>query len=228
MATPDVSRTWVIVPAFNEAEVVRSTVRELLEVFAHVVVVDDGSRDGTAQEARRAGARVIRHPINLGQGAALESGVRFALKDPCAEAFVSFDADGQHQVSDALRMLEALASSEANVVFGTRFGDRPSVGIPRAKRLLLSLARRQVNFVSGLRLSDAHNGLRVFDRRMAAAMRFQHRGMAHATEFAQIVGRHGFTYVEVPITVRYTAYSLRKGQSSLNAINILHEMFWRR
>ena len=222
------SGTWVIVPAHNEVAVVRSTVFGLSTHFKDIVVVDDGSSDETGAEARAAGATVVRHLRNLGQGAALSTGLRFALGDQSACVFVTFDADGQHRPQDAARMVEVQAASGCSVVFGTRFGEGSDVNVPAARRLVLAAARRQVNRSSGLQLSDARNGLRVLDRRAAELMRFRQRGMAHATEIAQIVGRHGLTHCEVPITVDYTEYARQKGQPMLNAVNILFDQYLRR
>lgn len=221
------SGTWVIVPAHNEVTVIRATIRNLSVHFDDIVVVDDGSNDETGAEARAAGATVVRHLRNLGQGAALSTGLRFALGDRSARAFVTFDADGQHRPQDAARMVEVQAASGCSVVFGTRFGEGSDVNVPPARRLVLAAARRQVNRSSGLRLSDTHNGLRVFDRRAAALMQFRQPGMAHATEVAQIVGRHELTHCEVPITIDYTAYSRQKGQPMLNAVNILFDQYLR-
>jgi len=220
------SGTWIIVPAHNESRVISETVTELLEVCPNVVVVDDGSSDDTGARARASGATVLSHLLNLGQGAALDTGLRFALQQVDARYFVTFDADGQHDVSDAVRMVESLHESSSSIVFGTRFHGTGTTGMPRLKRVLLKLARLQVNHVSGLRLTDAHNGLRALDRRAAEVMQFTQRGMAHATEVAQIVGRNRLAYLEIPITVRYSEYSRQKGQSMLNSVNILYDLLW--
>lgn len=219
--------TWVIVPAYNEAEVIRGTILGLREFFSEVILVDDGSSDATATEARAAGAYVVRHLRNLGQGAALSTGLRFALERRSARTFVTFDADGQHRPEDALRMVQILEASECSVVFGTRFGAGSDAEIPAMRRIVLQVARRLVNKSSGLHLSDAHNGLRVFDRRAAELMTFRQRGMAHATEIAQIVGRHGLTHCETPVTIDYTNYSRQKGQPMVNAVNILFDQYFR-
>jgi glycosyltransferase involved in cell wall biosynthesis len=222
------SGTWIIVPAHNESRVISETVAELLEVCPNVVLVDDGSSDDTGARGRASGATVLTHLLNLGQGAALDTGLRFALQQAGARYFVTFDADGQHDVADAVRMVELLHESSNNIIFGTRFGGSGSTPIPRLKRVLLKLARLQVNYVSRLRLTDAHNGLRALDRRAAEAMKLTQRGMAHATEVAQIIGRNRLAYAEIPITVRYSDYSRKKGQSMLNSINILYDLHWSR
>lgn len=216
------SDTCVIVPAYREASVVGEVVRELTSAFAHVVVVDDASDDGTADVARAAGAVVLRHALNLGAGGALETGVRYALTLPGVEHFVTVDADGQHSVSDAVRLVEALQDGDCDVVLGSRFLVAASVRrIPLPRRLLLRAATVVNNRTSGISLTDAHCGLRAFGRPFAERLRFTMLDMAHASELTSILARSGLSYQEVPVTVRYTDYSRGKGQRGINAVNII-------
>jgi polyprenyl-phospho-N-acetylgalactosaminyl synthase len=219
---------WVVIPMFNEASVIGDVIVDVRRVFPNVVAVDDGSGDGSAEIAHAAGAWVVPHPLNLGQGAALRTGLEFALRDPSAEVFVTFDADGQHRVADAVRMVDILRSDGVDIVFGSRFLEEGSEPPSRSKRYLLQAARVYSNRRSGLQLTDAHNGLRVFNRRVAEALQLRFYGMAHASEIVDIVGRSGFRYTEAPIEVLYTEYSMGKGQSMMNAVNILFDLFWRR
>ena len=128
---------WLVVPLFNEARVIGDVVRSAREVFPHVVCVDDGSTDGSEARALEAGAIVVRHPVNLGQGAALQTGFDYALSVPTMRWAVTFDADGQHQVQDVLTMLDKARAEDLEVVFGSRFLDRrteasaPSATSPR-------------------------------------------------------------------------------------------------
>lgn len=115
--------TWVVIPLFNEALVIAEVVSRVKAVFPYVVCIDDGSSDNSVLEARRAGAVVIEHPINLGQGAALQTGFDFALTDPAMVDVVTFDADGQHSIEDAVAMVELLQSQQLDVVIGSRFLD---------------------------------------------------------------------------------------------------------
>src|SRR6185437_13630548 len=116
---PDV---WIVVPAFNEAAVIGEVIADLRSVFDHVVCVDDGSSDGTGEIARQAGAHLVRHPINVGQGAAIQTGVEYARKQPGARVFATFDADGQHRVKDVAVMVDRLSAGDVDIVIGTRFG----------------------------------------------------------------------------------------------------------
>jgi len=150
---------WVVVPAKNEAAVIAETVRGLLCLGVRVVVVDDGSDDDTAAVAQAAGAVVLRHPINVGQGGAIQTGIDFAILRG-ARVLVSFDADGQHVAEDVPRLLAALDSG-AHVALGSRFAGRIE-GASRGRIVLLRIAVTVSNALSGLWLTDAHCGLRAF------------------------------------------------------------------
>jgi len=214
---------WVVIPAFAEAPVIGDTVRGVLARYPRVVVVDDGSTDDTAGVAHAAGAVVLRHPINLGQGAALQTGIEYALRRG-ADLIVTFDADGQHRVGDVAAMIEALDRAGADVALGSRFLGT-AVGLPRMRRIVLKLAVQFTAITTGLRLSDAHNGLRVLTRHAAEAIEIRQDRMAHASEIVHCIARHGLRHVEVPVTVLYTEYSLAKGQRLSNLFAILGEIF---
>ena len=217
---------WVIVPLYDEAPVIHDVIAGLLTEFPNVVCVDDGSEDGSAEEAERAGAVVVRHPINLGQGAAIQTGVAFGLSDPMAQYFVTFDADGQHLPADAVAMVERLKAGEADVVFGSRFLEGPSeAGL--VKRSVLKVAVGYSNVATGVHLSDTHNGLRAFNRRVAEQLDLRQNRMAHASEIIEQVGAMHASYVEHPVHILYTDYSRRKGQSLWNSVNILTEMLYK-
>lgn len=211
---------------YNEATVVGSVIEGLLADFAHVVCVDDGSSDGSQQVARTAGAVVVQHPINLGQGAALQTGIEYALQDPQMQCVVTFDADGQHRVADARAMADRVLSGEADIVLGSRFLDDRTKLSP-AKRLVLKTAAVQSRLATGLALTDAHNGLRAFDRSVAARIHLTQNRMAHASEFVHQIADLRPRLVEQPVEIVYTDYSKAKGQSLLNSVNILAELFFR-
>ncbi len=216
----------VIIPAFDEAAVIARVVSEVARAGYRVVVVDDGSRDTTADVARSAGATVIGHPFNLGQGAALQTGIDYALAHG-AELVVTFDADGQHRVADISRLTEALVEERADFALGSRFlGQAPN--LPTLRRLALIAATRFTRLTTGLQLTDAHNGLRAMTRRGAAAIRLRQNRMAHASELLSQIADSGLRYVERPVTIEYTAYSLAKGQKLRDAVLILLDLFARR
>ena len=218
--------TVLIVPVFNEGAVVGEVLAEARRVFSRVVCVDDGSTDESAARITASGATLVRHPLNLGQGAALQTGIEYALLDPDVRYFVTFDSDGQHLVRDVERMLEILRREPVDIVFGSRFLGEP-VAVSGLKKLVLKTAVRYTNATSGVRLSDAHNGLRAFNRDVASALRLRMSGMAHASEIVAAVGKAKFRYTEAPVTIVYSDYSRAKGQSLLNSVNILFDLIFR-
>ncbi len=214
-----VDDVWVVVPAYNEAQRLPATLGRLQARFPRVVVVDDGSADATAQSAMKCpGIWVLRHAFNLGQGAALQTGIDFALARG-ARFIVTFDADGQHDADDIPALLQPLREGRADVALGSRFLGR-TVGMPRSRRLLLHAAVLFTRLFSRVRLTDAHNGLRAFSRRGAEQIRISLNGMAHASEIIDQIRRRGLRYCEVPVTIRYSAAVLDKGQSGWNSLRI--------
>ena len=193
-------------------------------VFGLVVCVDDGSADDTAVTAHRAGAYVVRHPVNLGQGAAIQTGVEFARRQPGARLFATFDADGQHRVADLVRMIDHLDTADLDIVIGTRFAaPTASSAVPLLKRLVLRTAVALNPRIRRLGLSDAHNGLRVFNRRVADGLDLTMTGMSHAGEFIALIAENHWRVAEEPVEVLYTDYSKSKGQPLLNGVNILFD-----
>ena len=218
---------WLIVPCFNEGAVIEEVLRSARGTFPNIVAVDDGSADNSAAAIHRAGAHLVRHPVNLGQGAAIQTGVEYARAQPGARYFVTFDADGQHQVKDVLAMVERVRSEPVDIVVGTRFGRprRDDDQVPLIKRLVLRTVVLLSPRTRRLGLTDAHNGLRVFNRRVAEDLNLRMNGMSHASEFVELMDSRGWRVAEQPVDILYTEYSMSKGQSLLNGINILSDGF---
>jgi glycosyltransferase involved in cell wall biosynthesis len=219
---------WIVIPAFNEATVIADVVTDVLSVFDNVVCVDDGSRDDTAEQAWRAGAYVVRHPVNLGQGAAIQTGVEYARSRPGAAIFATFDADGQHRVQDVMRMIDRLTKEDLDIVVGTRFADSAPVDMPVLRRVLFPLIAKLSPASRKLRLTDAHNGLRVFNRTVADGLNLTMNGMAHASEIIAEIVDNGWRVAEEPVEILYTDYSMSKGQPLVNGVNIVFDGLLRR
>jgi glycosyltransferase involved in cell wall biosynthesis len=216
------SAIWVIVPAYNEGPRLGTTLASLCPLWPNVVVVDDGSRDDTAAVARRHPVWLLRHIINRGQGAALQTGIDFALE--CnAEILVTFDSDGQHDASEIGKLIEPVRKGDADVALGSRFLGG-AVGIPPGRRLVLRLGVLFTRIFSGIRVSDTHNGFRAFSRSAATRLRLNQDRMAHASEILDRIHQLGLRFVEVPVTIRYFDETLAKGQSSWNAIRIVGQL----
>lgn len=214
---------WVVIPVFNEAQVLGSVIEQVLAVFPNVVCVDDGSRDGSAEAVLRTPAHLVRHPVNLGQGAALQTGLAYARARPGAEYFITFDADGQHRLEDASAMVAVARTGVADLVLGTRFAEDAAT-VPLLKRIVLRTAVMLSPAGRKLKLTDAHNGLRVLTRPVVEDLQITMNGMAHASEIVSYLGRSSWRVVEVPVSIRYTEYSRSKGQSLLNGVNILFDL----
>ncbi len=217
------SRTCVIVRMFDEGTVIEGVIRELRDSFPLVLAVDDGSHDRSSELASSAGAQVLRHPINLGAGAALQTGLEAALTLPGVDYILTFDGDGQHRIQDAIALVEAARTTEADVVLGSRFLEHPR-DIPVSRRLLLRCATFFTRATTHLPVTDAHCGLRLLTRASAEKVRLRLRGMAYASELIRIVRSQRLSVHEIPVQVRYTDYSRAKGQRNINALNIAFDL----
>ena len=212
-----------LVPAFNEEKKIAAVVRTLLAKVNEVVVIDDGSDDATAQEAALAGATVLVHALNRGQGAALETGHQYA-REQNAEIIVHFDADGQFDPNDVGRGLVALQETGVDIVLGSRFLEKKSE-LPWLKRhLVLPFGRLVDRFFGGVRLTDAHNGFRVLNKHALSVLCLTQDRMAHATEIPQLIARHQLSYAELPITVSYHEF----GQGPLAGLRVLRDLVWKK
>jgi glycosyltransferase involved in cell wall biosynthesis len=214
---------WIVISAFNEGPAIGTVVDAVRACYPRVVVVDDGSHDQTGHVAHQYGAVVLRHPINLGQGAALQTGIRYALSQG-ADQIVTFDGDGQHRVEDIAVLLDRQRTAGTDAVLGSRFlGAAP--GIPPLRRLALKLSVRLLRLTSGIQVSDVHNGLRLLNRRAAERLKIRQNRMAHASEIVEQLHELGLSVAEAPVTILYTDYSLAKGQRLSNIANVVSELF---
>ena len=223
-STDTLSRTerasiFVVIPAYNEGGAIGEVVREVRALYPHVVVVDDGSTDDTFRVAARHAPFVLRHVINRGQGAALQTGLEFALSRG-AQIIVTFDADGQHRVDEIANMIAPIEAGSCDITLGSRFlGD--TTGIPRSRRLLLWAAVLFTRVTGRIKVTDAHNGFRAFSAAAARKIDITLDRMAHASELMDQIRESRMRFVEVPVRIRYTEYSLAKGQSARGAFRIV-------
>ena len=188
-----------------------------------VVVVDDGSTDETVEIG---GFPVVylRHAVNLGQGVALQTGMTYALRAG-AEIAVHFDADGQHDCAQIERLIAPIVEGKADVVFGSWFlRSQDRAQVPWKKRILLRGGILVSWVMTGMLLSDTHNGFRALSRRALERVHLQENGFAHATEIMQRVREAGMRYLEVPITISYSEYSQQKGQRLSGSLSILFDL----
>ena len=219
------SETCCVIPMYNEQEVIAEVIHGLKAIFQNILCVDDGSTDESVSRAREAGATVICHAVNIGQGAAIATGFIWIQTKTNFSRIVTFDADGQHLPEDAMRLVEELASKELDVVFASRFLDNQSQ-VPFLKRLILRGVANATKALTDVELSDAHNGLRALTVDASRKIQLTQNGMAHATQFVSLVLQGGLKYSELPVTILYTPYSRSKGQSILNSVNIVLDLIW--
>jgi polyprenyl-phospho-N-acetylgalactosaminyl synthase len=219
-------RAWIVIPAYRESRVLRGVIERLRAICPRIVVVDDGSGDETGREARAGGATVLTHIVNLGQGAALQTGIEFALLQG-ADYIFTFDADGQHAPESLIVLAETMRSTGADVVLGSRRLGRVE-SMPWLRRWILRLAVVFTRLHSRLGVSDTHNGLRLFTRAAASGLRITQPRMAHASEILAQIGCSKLRFAEAPVTLRYTEYSLRKGQKISGVFRILLDIFYAR
>ncbi|MEK7516252.1 MAG: glycosyltransferase family 2 protein [Patescibacteria group bacterium] len=212
----------VVIPAWNEERTVGAVVHEVRQYAQEVIVVDDGSSDGTGEVAAREGARVLRHAANRGQGAALQTGISAALARG-ADIIVTFDADGQFSASEIPRVVAPIASGNVHAALGSRFLGTV-YGMPTLRKLMLKAATVFTSRTTGLRLTDTHNGFRAFSRRAAELLALRQDRMAHASEILHAIAEHRLSFCEVPVTLHYNRHTLRKGQRLLNAFHIVFDL----
>ncbi len=219
---------WVVIPAYNEQRGVREAVQQVQRYIPNVVVVDDCSKDHTSDEALKGGAHVLRHPINRGQGAALRTGMDYALQQG-ADIIVHFDADGQMQPEQIPHMIQPVIRGEADIALGSRFLTQKS-NIPPLRQMILKGGILFTRIISGLDLTDTHNGFRAMNRYAAEKIHIVQDRYSHASEILDEIAKHKLRYVEVPVTVTYSdeamAAARARGQNSFNAIKIAGRVIW--
>ncbi|MBI4252983.1 glycosyltransferase family 2 protein [Candidatus Uhrbacteria bacterium] len=218
---------WVFIAAYNEEQTIGAVINDVKTVTSTIVVVDDCSRDHTGEIARAHGAVVLRHIINRGKGAAIRTGTEYALAHG-GDVIVHFDADGQHHAKDIPALIAPIERGEADVVLGSRFLQDSITNISNTRKVLLKLGTFFTWWMSGIRLTDAHNGMRAFSRVATERIVLTEDRFAYASELIDEIRRLKLRYVEVPVTITYTDYSRQKGQRSVNAIAIGLKMIWKK
>lgn len=213
----------VVLPVYNEGPVIRQVITSLLKIVTTIVVVDDGSAVPVIEQLRDLPLVLLQHRVNLGQGAALQTGLAYARKLN-ADIVITFDADGQHNEEDIKSLIAPIIINEADVVLGSRFLPDSVSRVPFTKRFILQFARI-INFLfSGVLLTDAHNGLRALNNVALAKITLTENRMAHASEFLFEIKKHKLRYKEIPVHIRYTDYSIQKGQKARDSIKVLFDL----
>ena len=217
-------KTVAIIPAYNEQGRIRAAVLDAALFCDEVVVVDDGATDGSGEDARNAGAHVLRHVMNRGQGAALQTGTNYAVDQLDADIIIHFDADGQMQGKDIPELIAPILRDDADVVLGSRFLGKES-NMPLGRRVTLKLALLFTRIFSGIPVTDPHCGFRALGRTAAQNIELRQDRMAHASEILDLIHSAKLRYVGCPVEIRYTDDTLEKGMGFFDGFTVLKDYF---
>ena len=225
-------RVCVVVPAYNEATVIADVIRSAKQVFAKakgfsidIVVVNDGSKDNTSEEALKGGATVIDHVLNSGAGGATLTGLAYARHNSYDIA-ATMDADGQHAPEDVLNGIKQLGRDGSGLLIGSRLIN--SEGMSKTK----ILGNKGLSFITkllfGINVTDSQSGLRIYSRNAIDNLDWKTTGYEFCSEMIWRARQLNLSIAEYPIEAIYTDYSMSKGQNNWNAINIVKRLFKQR
>jgi glycosyltransferase involved in cell wall biosynthesis len=226
-------KIWIVVPAYNEEATIGQVIIDLCAKGYSILVIDDCSTDKTPEIASQFPVIVLQHMINLGQGAALQTGFDYLLSHTTAKYVVTFDSDRQHKVEEIQLLLEPITTGNFDVALGTRFSkntnqNRNINGMPFSKFLTLKVGVFFTRLTTRLNITDTHNGFRGFSIEALRKIHVTQNRMAHGSEILMQIAKNKFSYCEVPVSVVYTEYSKKKGQKVFNSLNILWDLIFGR
>ena len=217
------ANTFIVVPAKDESTRISGVLKEISENgFKNIIVVNDGSQDHTEAVARQYGAVVVSHHFNMGAGAATQTGVVYALRRG-AEIIVTIDADHQHSPSDIKKLVAALIQDDLDIVIGSRFfGNNKE--IPFHRFCYNKIANWVAYFFTGMWVNDSQSGMKAFRARFARQADITQNGFEFCIEMLQNMRRLKVQWAEVPISVKYTEDTLKKGQSFLSGMRMMFRL----
>jgi polyprenyl-phospho-N-acetylgalactosaminyl synthase len=224
--TNKIKDVFVIIPVYNEERMIGTVVDSLKTKFTNIVCVDDGSSDKSLAIIKSKNVHTLKHLINLGQGASLQTGIDFAILNG-ARYFLTFDSDGQHNLKDSLQMIRLIKKTNFDVILGSRFlNNQHQKKIPFLRKLILKIAIKLSNFFSNINLTDTHNGLRVFNLKFAKKLEIKLNRMSHPSDILKNISKNKFKFKEYSSKIIYSDYSISKGQKNINSFNILFDMIF--
>ena len=191
--------------------------------YENIIVIDDGSVDKTSEIVKKFNTLLVRHPVNMGPGAAIKTGIDFALLNG-AEIIVTFDADGQHLAKDIYELIKPIIFNNVQITLGNRFLNNTSK-VPVFKRIILKAGALLMFLMYGILSSDSHNGLKAMSKSAALKIDIKSNGWEYCSEIIEEIMLKKIRYQEVPVTVKYTDYSIKKGQKIYNSFYIFSKMF---
>ena len=217
---------YVLIPVFNEEKVIKEIILELKKSFKYIITVNDGSFDDSKKILENLNVILLNHPINLGQGAAIKTGLDYINRYTDADALITFDADGQHSIDDAINFAEEISKTEKDIIFGSRFIEDDS-NVPIFKKIILKTATLLTNILLSVKLTDTHNGLKAIKTKVLDKIEISIDSYAFETELILEVAKKKIKYMELPTSIQYSEYSKQKGQSILNSIRIFEDIILR-
>jgi polyprenyl-phospho-N-acetylgalactosaminyl synthase len=217
-------KLFIVIPCFNEQESIHPVVSSLLKAgYQNIILVDDHSTQDIQLALKGLPVFYIRHSINLGQGAALQTGFEYAKRQN-ADIVVTFDGDGQHSPADIASLIAPILNNTNDIVLGSRFLNASNSNISIPRTFVLKVGRYIDWMFTGLLLSDVHNGIRALGKKALQDISLTENGMAHATEIIMQIRKNKLRFCEIPVTINYSQYSRSKGQSLWNSINIFFDL----
>lgn len=222
-----INDVYIVVPVYNEEQVIEETLSNLKKKFKKIVVVNDGSTDGTKKIVEKfKNIILINHPLNSGQGLAISTGIKYVSQNTNAKAIITFDADGQHSVEDAVKFAKEILKCKEELVFGSRFlnGDDQ---VPVVKKFFLKLVTKISNLILKMNLTDAHNGMKAIKTSCFNKINFEISGFGFESELVSIISKQKIKYKELKTNTVYTHYSKKKGQRLTNGFKILEDLLMR-
>lgn len=226
------TKVCVIIPAYNEATVIRDVVKSAKKVFSKekafkidLILVNDGSKDNTLDEAKKGGAITINHILNSGAGGATLTGLAYARKNNYDIA-ATMDADGQHDPEDVIEGISQIESRQADLLIGSRLIN--SSGMSRTKVIGNKGLSIITHILFGINVTDSQSGLRIYSRKAIESLDWKSTGYEFCSEMIWRANQASMTIDEYPIQAIYTDYSRAKGQNNWNAINIVKRLFKQR
>ncbi|MBU0637090.1 MAG: glycosyltransferase family 2 protein [Patescibacteria group bacterium] len=215
-------KIFCVIPAYNEAANIVSVINSVKPLVDKVIVIDDCSCDNTCLLAKKQNIIVLKHLVNRGQGAALKTGTKYAIKEN-ADIIVHFDADNQFLASEIKNVVKPIINGQADIVFGSRFlNQQNNISIPRIKKyILIPLAKLVNRLFLNVNLTDPQSGFRAMTKQTAKIINVQQDRMAHCSEILYQAIKHHLRIKEVPITVIYHNF----GQCFSDGLKILTDLF---
>lgn len=216
-------KIFCVIPAYNEAQNVITVINKVKPLVDELVIVDDCSSDETFELAKTTSASVLRHIINRGQGAALQTGNDYALNHG-ADIIVHFDSDNQFLAEEIKDVIQPIIAGQADIVFGSRFLGKKS-NLPKFKKnIIMPLARAINKAFFDINLSDPQNGFRAMSAKVAREIKIENDKMAHCNEILIKAFKNKYRVQEVPITVIYHEF----GQKFSGGIRIIKDLIYKK